>query len=224
VDGILQNGGYVTGTNKLEALEGDFYLTAPPNGDRDGDRYDFAWKHLSDSELQTLGWTEFIQESDLCANQMSPVGRTYLAVGFPRSKNKKADPTTRIIRPKIQRYTAIGKEKPELFESLGLNGEQHIAIQYEDRALDANGVEVNSVYPRGMSGGPMFDLGKVAVADLSRSEPYDGRLAGIIIEKDESDKVLIAVKIDFLFQCIASPPPTSTSFSVPLAPPVEDEF
>ena len=225
VDDILLKGGYVAGNGRLEALEGDFFLTKPPDGNRESDRYDFAWKRLTDADLRILGWTEFVNERDLCENRTHTVGRAYLAVGFPRSKNKKADPTTRKVRPKLQQYTAMGKEKQELFQSLGLTGEHHIAVEYENRSRDEGGMEVNSVSPRGMSGGPMFDLGaKGTVADLSRHEPYAGRLAGIIIEKYDEHKVLIAVKIGFLCQFIAQQSSESDCKSIPTAPSIQEDW
>jgi hypothetical protein len=212
VDDILKDGGYVLGDGEFVPLLGDFYCTEAPKGDRDCDYLDFAWKCLSDDDVATLGWSVFFYEKDLCENRAPTVGRVYLALGYPRSKNKKADPTSRKVRPKMNKYYSTGKAFPDLFASLELSGHEHIAIAHANRSVDPDGVGVNSVYPRGMSGGPFIDLGRnSSLADLARKEPFQGRLAGMLIEKYDEHDALVAVKIDLIVTAIQATPPTAAT-------------
>lgn len=216
VDEIAKDGGYVVGNGQLVQLLGDFYCTATPEAGRDGDYFDFAWKQLSRDEVNCLGWDTYVGEQDLCENRAPTVGRVYLVLGYPRSKNKKADPTSRRIRPKPNMYYSTSKAYRHLFSSLGLSGENHIAIDHANRSVDPDGVGQNSVYPRGMSGGPFIDLGRnSSPADLARKEPFEGRLAGVLIEKHDKQDALLAVKIDLIVGAIRATPPTAAIVSMP---------
>lgn len=216
VDDIAKDGGYVVGDAKLIPLLGDFYCTRSPEGGRDGDHFDFAWKELSSDEVGALRWDKYVDESEFCENRAPSVGRVYLALGYPRSKNKKADPTSRTIRPKLHLYYSTGKAFRQLFSSLGLTGEAHIAIDHANRSADASGLGVNSVYPRGMSGGPFIDLGRnSSPADLARKKPFQGRLAGMLIEKYDEHDAVVAVKIDLIVSAIRATPSTAAIVSVP---------
>lgn len=218
VDDIAKDGGYVVGDAQLVPLLGDFYCTVTPEAVRDGDHFDFAWKELTDDEVGALKWNKYVGESEFCENRAPTVGRVYLVLGYPRSKNKKADPTSRRVRPKLNMYYSTGKTYGQLFSSLGLTGDEHIAIDHANRSADANGVGVNSVYPRGMSGGPFVDLGRnSSPADLARKTPFEGRLAGMLIEKYDERDALVAVKIDLIVSAIRATPPNGTVVS--MAPP-----
>ncbi len=216
VDDIAKDGGYVVSDGQLVPLLGDFNCTQAPVEGRNSDLFDFAWKDLSDDEVNRLGWSTYFRENDLCANRASTVGRVYLVLGYPRSKNKKADPKSCKLRPKINKYYSTGKAFPGLFSSLGQSGQEHIAIDHANRALDAEGVGVNSVYPRGMSGGPFIDLGRnSSPGDLARKTPFEGRLAGMLIEKYDERDALLAVKIDLIVNAIRATSPTTTIVTLP---------
>ena len=119
------------------------------------------------------------------------------------------------MRPKISKYFSTGKAFPGLFSSLGLSDQEHIAIDHANRAVDADGVGVNSVYPRGMSGGPFIDLGRnSSPGDLVRKTPFEGRLAGMLIEKYDERDALLAVKIDLIVNAIRATSPTTTIVSL----------
>lgn len=216
VDDIAKDGGYVVGDAKLIPLLGDFYCTRSPEGVRDGDHFDFAWKELRSDEVGALRWDKYIDASEFCENRAPTAGRVYMVLGYPRSKNKKADPTSRSVRPKLNLYYSTGKAFRQLFSSLGLTGEEHIAIDHANRSADASGVGVNSVCPRGMSGGPFIDLGRnSSPADLARKEPFQGRLAGMLIEKYDEHDAVVAVKIDLIVSAVRAKPPTAAVVSLP---------
>jgi hypothetical protein len=105
-------------------------------------------------------------------------------------------------------YYSTGKQFSDLFAELGLTGDEHIAIDYAPRSKAGDGASINSIHPRGASGGPFLDLGrKGTLSDFARGEPYEGRLAGIFIERDDRHHALLAVKIDFLVAAIRAHAP-----------------
>lgn len=81
----------VGGTTGLVILEGDFFMTEAPEEIRDNDHYDFAWINVSDEFLSSLGDIVIIRESDIAPRLSDYKGRVYLCLGYPRSKNKKAN-------------------------------------------------------------------------------------------------------------------------------------
>lgn len=208
VDDIAADGGYIPSRGTLVPLLGDFYCTSAPSGKRADDHFDFAWKELGSDDFTQLGWSTYFSSTDFCENKDSSEGRVYLIVGYPRSKNKKANPTTRQVRPKRHAYYSTGKLRPGW---LGLSGNDHIVIEQEGRSAGGDGVEVNTVHLRGLSGGPVLDLGRQSsMSDLASTAPYAGRLAGIFIEGHEDVELLLSTKLDSLLTMLRDAPRGTT--------------
>ena len=190
---------YVGGEVNLVLLEGDFVQSVAPNGVRSEDHYDFAWIRLADDFSIALGNVKFIEESEISQNRIEPKGRIYMAVGYPRSKNKKANPTTRRLRPKLGSYYSTWTVLPDLYSELGLSGSDHITIVHGYLSRNYNGNIVNSFGVWGMSGGALIDLGQMnRLEDMVGEKVFDGILAGLLIEKYEEYSAILSTKINLI--------------------------
>ena len=145
-----------------------------------------------------------IPAASISKNRIDPARRVYLAVGYPNSKNK-VKWQDRSIVPHRATYYSNFKEHKELFENLGISSESHLSIAYNRKALDADYNIVNAIHPRGISGGPFFDLGRIVSRDdLHRETPLDPLLSGLVIEYHKDHKAMLAVKIDKILDMIDS--------------------
>jgi hypothetical protein len=203
VDEAKNVGLYVAGVGGFVPVKGVFHCSTSPTGKRADDHFDFAWARVPGAYIMRIGDVVPITEQDISKNRVATTGRVYVALGYPRSKNKKVNPISKRITPKFARYYSTGKPFQELFKSLNLSGNEHIAIGYGTQSVDSDGNKDNSFHPRGLSGGPLIDLGKaVSREDLQRTTPFEGVLAGMIIEKYDDHEALVSVKIDAILESI----------------------
>lgn len=188
---------YVGGETELELIEGDFLTTRKPEGGRSNDRYDFAWTKLPKEFLAKLGKVEFIYEKDLAVNRANTNGRLYLALGYPNSKNKKVDNRKKSVTPKYLKYSSIVKPNTALCQKLGISGNEHLFLDFDSKhSKNSDGLIVNSIEPRGISGGVLIDMGSISKpGQLVAGNPCKGKLAGMLIENHKDHKAMLAVKI-----------------------------
>lgn len=192
---------FIGGGKDFFPIPNRFFLTVPPNGNRDKDFYDFAFQEIKDDDFQFIEKAQVILEADISPRLPNLQKRVHLALGYPRSKNKKVDPTTSKIRLKRLSYFASWDPFPEMYFELGLTGNDHIAITRRSQSRDTEGVMVNSIGPVGMSGGPLLDLGRmVSMTELTTRKTYAPKLAGILIEHDEKHEAIVAVRIDLVLK------------------------
>jgi hypothetical protein len=194
---------FVAGHGTMVRIPDDFYETEYPlHGARKDDHFDFAFSRLNKTAVDALAGVGFIRESEISLDRVSPKDRVYVAMGFPCSKNKRIRPH-RTIEPKIRVYHSMWKDDPALFDELNLTGDEHLAIHHDDKARDEWGVVVNSIYPEGMSGGPLFDLGKSWHPDrVGRTPRFPGVLIGMLIEYHDMHGALLFVKVRPIFEHI----------------------
>ena len=200
---FIQTPLFVGGHGKLARIEDNFHETEySERGSRDDDHFDFAFSRLSDSTVEELGGVGYIRESDFSHDRVSPKDRVYVALGFPCSKNKRIRPRRR-IEPRIRVYHSMWKDDPALFDKLNLTGDEHLSIHHDDKSRDEWGIVVNSIYPQGMSGGPLFDLGlSWQMERVARTSRFPGVLIGVLIEYHEKHGALLFVKVKPIFQHI----------------------
>lgn len=92
---------------------------------------------------------------------------------------------------------------PELYIGIGVSGDDHIAIGREIRSRNGDDQIVNSIGPRGMSGGPLIDLGgMVSIKEISTGVTNPPKLAGVLIEHYENHEAILSVKIDLVIESI----------------------
>lgn len=182
---------------RLVAIAGAFACTKIPVGGRAADHYDFAYAAADDEYFSDPDRATCIDESDISLNRVSVETHAYMVIGYPRSQNKKFDTAKKSITPKILHYYGTGRRVPELYQRLKLSGEDHISIKYEDQSRTAEGEWVNSIFPRGMSGGPLIDLGaQTPPTDHATTTAFNGRLSGIFLECHEDANILLSVKVN----------------------------
>jgi hypothetical protein len=180
---------YIPVQGKLRKLEGSGVLTTPPGGIRDRDRLDFCIMDLPQKIAHDLGDIRYVEEHEL-ARVATPRGHAFMAFGYPNSKNK-PDHATRRIEPR--RFSYGGP----LAQLGGASADNHLRIKYDKRSRTIEGDVVASLEPRGISGGAMFDLGRLLEASGSSSPigaPF--RLAGLLIERRRQEKMIIATRIE----------------------------
>jgi len=179
---------------RLRQLEGDVVMTTPQRGIPRPDRYDFLVLRMTPRFVAALGDVIYVTEHELCPSDTNTVGRAYMAFGYPVSKNKKIDHANREIR--LTKLSYAGNVSPDaaFARKLGISGDDHLFLKYEKRSRDLGGAVVNSISPKGMSGGALFDLGTGDPLDPAWS-PGPFGLAGMIIENHYPQKRMVAVKI-----------------------------
>jgi hypothetical protein len=205
----------MVGTQPVQII-GNLSSTQPPKGGRVRDRFDFAFWQIPTSAEKDLGSVEFMGQRRISHNRISSRGRLYMAMGFPLSKNRgKVDNVRRAIRIVLWKYSADVIELPALATELGVTGNEHFFLKFQKYARDLEGTKVNTINPRGISGGALVDLGSLAsISEYGHGRQCKGMLAGMVIEKHEKHRALVAVKIGTICEAIrrqrAAAPPNSS--------------
>ncbi|WP_155835114.1 hypothetical protein [Herbaspirillum sp. RV1423] len=186
-------------SNELVAIERLFHLVDPGDKPREDDPFDFAWHELTAEEARIIAC---IPEDNI-ENRRSHEGGTglYMAMGFPVSKNKKISPDDRRARrliPLMFRYTNLQADADEYFKKRGMSPETHIAIKRENRSINEDGKEENTIGPKGLSGGPLINTG----LRLPFSSILPPKVGGMILEKDEKSQVIVALRLSVVLQHI----------------------
>jgi hypothetical protein len=193
----------MVGTQPVQML-GDIKSTPRSKGSRASDRFDFAFWQVSASAEKDLGAVDFLDQTRISRNRISTIGRLYMAMGYPLSKNRgKVDNVSRAIRIVLWKYSANVVELPELAMELGASGDEHFFLRFEKHSHDSRGTKVNTISPRGISGGALVDLGSLAsISDHPSEMRCAGMLAGLVIERHEAHRALVAVKIGTIVDAI----------------------
>jgi len=193
---------YVGGASELVEINGSFWTTQKPDNDRQKDAYDFAVCKIPLKMISELGDVQYIKETWLADDRTIAAGRSYLALGYPCSKNRKLDARAHSVKPTTWKYTSIVKKDHELAEVLGVSGNEHFFLTYDRKhSKDAEGRIVNPVDAHGLSGGPLIDMGHVA-ANLDPQKKREGRLAGLLIECRPIHKAIVSVKVGLVLRTV----------------------
>ena len=199
---------YAPGVGKPIPIEGKFVATRAPEGNRDLDRFDFAYCRLSD-EMSEAIVGRFVGEDEIVTSEVEEAGRLYTALGYPNSKNSRHNPITQSIRPNLLPYSNVHKVDQSVAATLPDGGRRHIFLPYGKRSR-IDGLIVNSVAPRGMSGGAVVDAGRPGDLQtlLSGAAPIP-RLAGLVIERP-GKRVLIATRMSTIMPFLLAPFPAAS--------------
>ncbi len=195
---------YIGGESDLIQIEAEALITKPNTGNRDDDKLDFSILLLSSNFIKKLGAVTFIDESSFI-NTSLPNKGLYLALGFPNSKNK----NTRNVENKVSQnpfvYSSTLNTDSEAFIKVGANESYHYLLQFGKYSKNENDKKVNSIGPKGVSGGGLF-----LIEDMGSPESYranakcSGKLAGILIENHKNQKVIMATKISVVIDALTS--------------------
>jgi len=198
----LHIGGTV-GTQPVQML-GTIHHTSSPRG-RPLDKVDAAFWNITDDAARQLGEVEFISETHFCYNRVNPTGRLYMALGYPLSRNKGSiDHENQGVSPKAWRYTGPADDIPDIPHELGFSSDRHLFLKFDKHSSTLDGSKVSSINPKGVSGGALIDLGNFSeISTYEQGKECDGRLAGMIIEKNKKYKALVAIKIEVVIRAIS---------------------
>jgi hypothetical protein len=188
---------YVSGESDLVQLEAEALITNPDTGNRDDDKLDFAILSLSDEITAKLGNVVFINESGMLDVAPENKGKLYLALGFPNSKNKKANNKESKVTENPFVYSSTLNFDEDVFNEVGATTSQHYLLDFcSKHSKDENNNKVNSIAPKGASGGALFFIEGMNNPDNYRPDAECiGKLTGILIENHKPQKVIMATKI-----------------------------
>ncbi|MHB1587912.1 MAG: hypothetical protein ACYCRH_12980 [Acidiferrobacteraceae bacterium] len=165
---------------------------------RSSDHFDTAMWIPPDQAVKRLGAVTFLNDARISPIRQPSADRLYTALGLPVSRNKKAvDHVTRSISPRASMYTAPVDGMPELASPLRVTGCDHLFLRFETRSFTGDGACENTFGPRGLSGGPLLDLGDFTSTESYARDPTgSARLAGMVIEYHREYHALVSVRID----------------------------
>lgn len=176
---------------------GDIKTTPKPPKGRNYDHSDSAYWRIPDDEVERLGVANFLGPSRLSHNRAPQDRRYYTALGYAVERNAdRVDHERRTITFAPSMHTSNAVSEPKLTRRLNSPGDQHLFVRFARYAKDADGVEMETFYPEGLSGGALLDLGDFTSYDIYGGDTkHRARLAGVIIEYHEDRQALVAVKI-----------------------------
>ena len=127
-----------------------------------------------------------------------------MVLGYPNSKNKKIDHVNRVVHSELWKYAGLAAPDQALQAKLGVSGKDHLFIKFNRKySRAADGTRVNSISTRGISGGAVFDSGKLADPHNLQPDAYmPKRLAAIVIEYHPNYERIVAVKIRLIRQAL----------------------
>ena len=188
---------------QLVKIEGECLVIKENNDNRKDDKIDIAILSLTEDIVKKLDKVTFIDESSFLSKDSLNTKGLYLAVGYPNSRNKKNNNKENKILPKYFRYAATLNTSAETFKEIGADKRYHYLLKYDKISKDENNKEVNSIKLTGMSGGGLF-----FIEGMDKPENYrpnvdcTGKLAGILIEHHEKQKVIMATKLSLAIQSL----------------------
>jgi hypothetical protein len=196
---------YVAGEKHLVPIEASFEITGRPPGDRKEDRYDFAVAKLSSAMCSELGDVGYVADCDLLLHDAPTSGYLYVVLGYPNSKNKKIDHASKVARSELWKYAGLAGPVQDLQTKLKVSGKDHLFIGFDRKHSRAeDGTVVNSISPRGISGGAVFDAGNLADPDNLRPGVHmRRRLAAIVIEYHPEHNRIVATRVRVILGAIA---------------------
>lgn len=197
---------YVSGEKHLVLIESTAHLTVAPQGDRDEDVIDFAVLHLSDDMMVKIGNIEYISEKDILLRDLKQSEKCCLALGYPNSKNKINPKYGNNVKETPFVYTSNLKHDDELFKKTGSIKGQHYLLDYcKKHSKDEARNIVNSISPKGVSGGGLFYIeGMDKPESYVPEAPCVGKLVGILIEFRKEHKVLIYTRLSTILGALTN--------------------
>jgi len=165
-------------------ISGRASLTSKVAGKREDDHFDIAVIPL-EGELETsLAEIAAVDENSIDWNPGPTSGHLFSAFGFPNTRNKITERSSTKVKPEALRHTDRIVDDPTSAKKLPDGGTHHLHLGYGRRANDADGNAENAIKPRGMSGGPLVDLGKLSNPEVLENRASTmPKLAGIVTER-----------------------------------------
>ena len=195
---------YVSGNSELVLIESEALTTNSPNGNRDNDTIDFAIIIISDQLSEKIGNIVYLTEDDLHLEETTEKHKYCLALGFPNSKNKLNPTLGNHVKETPFVYSSLLKFDDKLYIDTDTNPKYHLLLDFcKKYSKDENGNKVNSIYPKGVSGGGLFHIEGMSNPESYKPDtPCSGKFIGILIEFREKQKVLVYTKLSVIIHAL----------------------
>ena len=192
---------YVGGA-ALTLLETEFHCSAKPDDDRHKDHSDFAIARLPNETVDALDGISFFTESNICTSSVEPQGTTFTIAGYPNSKNKNFHVARHTVHTELYHYSDVGRPNPFPDHNPHYSAATHIFLNYDQKhSQDAHGRRVDSIQLTGMSGGPVFNIGRLSdPAVLAKHHDPQACLAGLAIEHHKAHNAVVGTRIDTILR------------------------
>jgi hypothetical protein len=197
---------YVSGENDLVLIEAAAHITAAPDGDREKDIFDFAILKPSSEMEEKIGNIEYICQSEMLLRDLKDAEKFCLALGYPNSKNKLNPKNGNSVKETPFVYTSVLKHEADFYSKAGANKSQHYLLDYcKNHSKDQMNNKVNSISPKGVSGGGLFFIEGMTNPELYKPDsPCAGKLVGVLIEFRKEHKVLLYTKLSTILSALTS--------------------
>lgn len=193
---------YVGGENHFIKITGEYLRTPAPAGIQN-DPYDFAVWRLSDADVANLGDVAYVGSDNISRGQTSSEGHVYSIIGYPNTKNRSVDKSLRKASSRRWSYFSVPRDGTKAASTMGVSGNEHIFIGYDKHSKDSTGKTVNSVSVRGVSGGAVIDLGRLADPQtLAPDAEFTPRLVAVFIEYHKSSQVTASTKLGVILEVL----------------------
>lgn len=194
---------YIGARPDLLPIVGQFKVTPKVEGTREKDHFDFAYLTLESEMAITLCHFPFIDESNISNYNGDSYGRHYVAFGYPNSKNKKINLERNTVQPKLMKYSSIIKKNELLCNELRISGDDHLFLHYNSKhSMNSDGDKINSISPKGVSGGALIDMGNINKQILEGKTLNNCKLVAMLIENHKKYKLMSSVKLDSIVNVI----------------------
>ena len=195
---------YVSGESELILIESEALVTTPIEGKREDDVIDFAIIILSESLQNQIGNIEYITEDNMLLDEIRHNDRHCLVLGYPNSKNKFNPTTGTNLKETPFIYSSYLKSNADIHMQTGTSPANHYLLDFcKKHSKDENNKTVNSIYPRGVSGGGLFQIEGMTNPNSYKPEtPCHSKLIGILIEFKKSKKVLVFTKLKVIITAL----------------------
>ncbi|WP_423933725.1 hypothetical protein [Comamonas sp. 23] len=190
-------------SNRMIPISKAFICTDPPHGERAKDRLDFAFMRLDNEMLSQMPCAQFLGKDQISENRADPTKRSYLAMGYPISRNKKVNATQRKVYSEAWHYQSNGFiPDDKTLDKIDCDIDHHLFIRMTKKVGNYKGDRVDSGSPKGASGGALIDMGVPHPETFHPDAPVVGRLAGLFIERKQDEKLLVFVRIQLILNAI----------------------
>lgn len=189
---------HIPGAGKPVPLEGTAYgtgllrPTAAPNF-----QHDLAFLKLKPELRDQITGSRILTPGDFAVDDLPAAATLYGFVGFPAEINRPS-PDRKLQRSSI--YYGCQPAAKSAYEWLRYDMRTHFVGEF-DRAnvVDGRGRIVEGPSPKGMSGGPVWNLGKIPDAMAGETTPA---VIGIMIEWWEEKEWLVGLRIALVTEAI----------------------
>lgn len=176
----------VAGKNGLVDVDGSYLRTTP-------DKIDLGALSLGPDSVQAIGDVPYLNPGDLDPNDTVAPGKLYLTAGYPNTRNRRIDNSSKVAYTHC--YTYVGRGLPQ-HDCLkyGWDEKSHVLVAYVRAAsVDVDGKKSVAPDPTGNSGGAVIAVDRKQL-DLEPDQRQP-KLVGVMIVFRRVPGIIVATRI-----------------------------